>query len=584
MLNRTKKKQTVDSQLKVPLNKTIKMPHTYVIIFAVIVACWLVTFLVPVGKFNTHEVEWTTSDGGTKTRTVLQTETFRYQYDLDEGKLKTELEALVKNDAKLQEVGLDKATIEGLLAKDVAEWNESTLDEAGLTEPTIYGLYKESVYDTSVKAKKQVSLWGTEDFGGIGLLNYVFEGLVTGDKWGSAVGVVAFILVIGGAFGIIMKTGAVDAGIHSFIRITKGKEVLALPLLFILFSLGGAVFGMSEEAIPFAMIVIPFVIAMGYDAITGVAITFVATQVGSATSWMNPFGIGIAQGIAGVPVLSGATFRIVLWVLGTAAGVFYTMVYARKIKKNPTQSLAYESDEFFRNNVLDEGEKVEFKLGHKLILVTIAAVIVWIVWGVTQKGFYIPEIASQFFVMGFVAGIIGVIFKLNGMTVNDIASSFQSGAGDLVGAAIVVGMAKGILIVLGGSAADEFNALNTILHATGSALSALPAAVSAVFMYVFQTVFNFFVPSGTGQAALTMPILAPLSDIVGVTRQVSCLAYQLGAGFADAIVPTSASLMGVLGVARLDWSKWFKFQIKMQGFFFAFGTISIIVAVLVGLS
>lgn len=582
MLNQTKKNQSIGTKGNRQKNKTIKMPHTYVIIFAVIVACWLVTFLIPVGKYDTHEVEWTTSEGITKSRTVLITDTFRYQYDLDEDKLKTELQSLVKNDAKLEEAGLDKVAIEGLLAKDIKEWNESALDEAGLTESSIYGLYKEAVYDTSTKAKKHIGIWGTEDFGGIGLLNYVFEGLVTGDKWGSAVGVVAFILVIGGAFGIIMKTGAVDAGIHSFIRITKGKEVLALPLLFALFSLGGAVFGMSEEAIPFAMIVVPFVIAMGYDAITGVAITFVATQVGSATSWMNPFGIGIAQGIAGVPVLSGATFRIVLWIIGTAAGIFYTMVYARKIKKNPKQSLAYESDEFFRNNVLEEGEKVEFSLGHKLILLTVAAVVVWIVWGVSKKGFYIPEIASQFFVMGFVSGIIGIIFKLNGMTVNDIASSFQSGAADLVGAAIVVGMAKGILIVLGGSAADEFNTLNTILHATGSALSTLPSAVSAVFMYVFQTVFNFFVPSGTGQAALTMPILAPLSDMVGVTRQVSCLAYQLGAGFADAIVPTSASLMGVLGVARLDWSKWFKFQIKMQGFFFAFGTLSIIVAVLIG--
>lgn len=582
MSSQIKENETHVSEAKGLKNKTIKMPHTYVIIFAVVVMCWLITFLVPVGKYDTHEIEWTNADGETKTRTVLMTDTFRYQYDLDESKLKTELQTLVNEEAKLEEAGLDKAAIEGLLATDIKEWDESVLEEVGLTEPTIYDLFKDSVYDTSVKAKKHIGIWGTEDFGGIGLLNYVFEGLVTGDKWGSAVGVVAFILVIGGAFGIVMKTGAVDAGIYSFIRITKGKEVLALPFLFALFSLGGAVFGMSEEAIPFAMIVVPFVIAMGYDAITGVAITYVATQVGSATSWMNPFGIGIAQGIAGVPILSGATFRIVLWIVGTAAGIFYTMMYARKIKKNPTQSLAYETDEFFRNNAIEEGENVEFNLGHKLILLTIAAVVVWIVWGVTKKGFYIPEIASQFFVMGFIAGIIGVIFKLNGMTVNDIASSFQNGAGDLVGAALVVGMAKGILIVLGGSAADEFNTLNTILHATGNVLSTLPSAVSAVFMYVFQTVFNFFVPSGTGQAALTMPILAPLSDIVGVTRQVSCLAYQLGSGFADAIVPTSASLMGVLGVARLDWSKWFKFQIKMQGFFFIFGTLSIIVAVLIG--
>ncbi|MEG0774715.1 putative basic amino acid antiporter YfcC [Clostridium sp.] len=561
--------------------KEIRMPHTYVIIFCVILFCWLLTFLVPVGKYDTHKVEWQTEEGKTKSKTVLKTETFRYQYDLDESKLKTNLEVLIKDDAKLKDAGLEKGTVQELLKTDVTQWDENKLDEAGLTEPVIYALYNDSVYDTSSKATKHANIWGTEDFYGFGVLNYVFEGLVTGDKWGSAVGIVAFILVIGGAFGIVMRTGAVDAGIHSFINVTKGKESLALPLLFILFSLGGAVFGMSEETIPFAMIVIPFVVAMGYDSLVGVSITFVASQVGNATSWMNPFGIAIAQGIAGVPVLSGAGFRIGLWIIGTAAGVAYLMAYANKIKKNPQCSMVYETDNYFRKNVGEQSKKVEFNLGHKLVLLTILGVIIWIVWGVTQKEFYIPEIASQFFVMGLVSGIIGVIFNLNDMRINDIGSSFQSGAADLVGAAIVVGMAKGILLVLGGSTATEFNTLNTILHGAGNALSQLPSAVSAVFMYVFQTVFNFFVPSGSGQAALTMPILAPLSDLVGVSRQVSCLAYQLGAGFADAIIPTSASLMGVLGVARIEWTKWAKWQIKMQGFFFVFGTISIIVAVLI---
>ena len=427
-------------------------------------------------------------------------------------------------------------------------------------------------------------IWGTEDYKGFGALNYVFEGLVTGDRWGSAVGIVAFILVIGGAFGIIMKTGAIDAGIYAFIRKAKGYEVLVLPLLFVVFSLGGAIFGLSEECIPFAMIVIPFVVAMGYDSLIGISITFVASQVGNATSWMNPFGIAIAQGIAGVPVLSGSGFRIGMWVITTSAATAYLMLYARKIKKNPESSMVYETDKYFRANAPKDLAKVEFNLGHKLVLLTILVGIIWIVWGVTEKEFYIAEIASQFFVMGLVSGIIAVIFKLNDMKTNDIASGFQSGAADLVGAAIVVGMAKGILLVLGGSVANEFNTLNTILHGVGESLKGFPPVVSAWCMYVFQTIFNFFVPSGSGQAALTMPILAPLSDIVGVTRQVSTLAYQLGAGFADAIIPTSASLMGVLGVARMDWTKWARWQIKMQAFFFLLGTIFIIVAVSINFS
>ncbi len=206
-------------------------------------------------------------------------------------------------------------------------------------------------------------------------------------------------------------------------------------------------------------------------------------------------------------------------------------------------------------------------LGHKLILLEMLIVLVWIVWGVTQEGYYIPEIASQFFVMGLVAGIIAVIFKLDGMRINDIASSFQSGAADLAGTAIVVGMAKGILLVLGGSDASVPSALNTILHGIGTALAGVPAAIGAWAMYIFQSLFNLVVTSNSGQAALTMPIMAPLADLVGVSRQVAVLAYQLGAGFMDAFTPVSASLIGVLGVARIEWAKWARFQIKMQGFF-----------------
>ena len=226
-------------------------------------------------------------------------------------------------------------------------------------------------------------------------------------------------------------------------------------------------------------------------------------------------------------------------------------------------------------------EEREFNLGHKLILLEMAAVMVWIVWGVTQKGFYIPEIASQFFVMGFAAGVIAIIFKLNGMTVNGMAAAFQGGVSDLAGTAVVVGMAKGILLVLGGSDADVPSTLNTVLHVIGTALDGVPAFIGAWFMYIFQSLFNLVVTSNSGQAALTMPIMAPLSDLVGVSRQIAVLAYQLGAGFVDAFTPVSASLIGVLGVARIEWGKWAKFQIKMQAFFFLLGTIFIAIAVAV---
>lgn len=497
----------------------IQMPHTYVIIFGVIVLCALLTYLVPVGSFETQEVSYMVGETE-KTRTVVIPESFRYEYD-----------------------------------------------------------------ENGQAVRKGVPLFGTEDFGEQGVLNYVFEGLTSGDKWGSAVGIVAFILVIGGAFGIVMRTGAVDAGIHAMIRRTKGKEIILIPVLFTLFSLGGAVFGMGEEAIPFAMIVVPLTIAMGYDAVVAVCVTYVATQIGFATSWMNPFGLVIAQGISGVPVLSGAFFRMVMWTVFTGVGIAYTMVYARKIKRNPLLSVSYESDGYYRTQMAEtESSQVEFKLGQALVLLVILATIVWTVWGVVVKGYYIPEIASQFFVMGLASGIIGCVFKLNGMKASDVASSFQRGAADLVGAAMVVGMAQGIVIILGGTDATEPSVMNTILNSLGGAIQGLPSMLSAWLMYVFQSVFNFFVVSGSGQAALTMPIMAPLADFAGVSRQVAVLAYQLGDGLTNLIVPTSGCLLGVLGVARLEWGKWARFQIKMQGILFLLSTIFVLVAVAINFS
>jgi len=445
------------------------------------------------------------------------------------------------------------------------------------------GSFQYLLGDNGEPVKKGISLFAAG--GGVGLFNYLFEGLCIGDKWGSAVGIIAFILIIGGAFGIILRTGAVESGIMRMIRKSNGKEKILLPILFALFSLGGAVFGMGEESLPFAMILIPMVIAMGYDAVTGVLITYVATQIGFGASWMNPFSLVVAQGIAGVPVFSGATFRIVCWFVFTGLGMTMMLLYARKVKKDPTRSISYESDAFFRDDMEQggsEGKFDEFKLGHALVLITIVAGMVWVVWGVMNKGYYIPELATQFFIMGIVAGVIGVIFKLNGMKMNDIASSFQRGVADIVGAAIVVGMAQGIMLVLGGSDPAAPTVLNTILNGISNTFAGVTGTAAAVLMYLFQSVFNFFVVSGSGQAALTMPIMAPLADLMGVTRQTSVLAFQLGDAFTNIIVPTSGCLMGVLAIAKIQWSVWIKFCWKFLGVLMIGATITVMIASMSG--
>jgi uncharacterized ion transporter superfamily protein YfcC len=273
----------------------------------------------------------------------------------------------------------------------------------------------------------------------------------------------------------------------------------------------------------------------------------------------------------------------VMWVLFTGIGLAYTWIYARRIKKAPERSLAWETDAFFRDDLREaRAHEVPFRLGHALVLLTVLLAIVWVIWGVTFRAYYIPEIANQFFVMGIVAGAIGVAFRLDGMGVNDVATSFLQGARDLLGAALVVGMAKGIVLVLGGDQASEPSVLNTLLHGAGQLLRGIPAAVCAWLMLVLQAVVNFFVVSGSGQAALTMPIMAPLADLVGVTRQVAILAFQLGDGFTNLIVPTSGALIGTLGVARLDWAVWARFQIRFQALLFGVASVVVVFAVFIG--
>jgi len=418
--------------------------------------------------------------------------------------------------------------------------------------------------------------------GNMGFLNLPFEGMVSGSKWGASIGVFAFILITGGAFGIIMATGAINRGLMRLIAKSQTLEILAVPVLFFAFSLGGAVFGMGEEVIPFVLIIVPVFLAMGYDSITALVVSYVATQIGFACSWMNPFSVSVAQGIAGLPIMSGATFRIILWCLFTALGATFATIYALRIRKHPELSLTFKQDQANRPEKVDLSESANrLSLGDWLILAVLVLGISWMIWGVTTQGYYLPEIASQFFTMGLVAAIIGVIFKLDGMTANGSVEAFRHGAAQLLPAALVVAFAKGIVLMMGGDGADQPSVLNTLLFWASQLLSGLPETLAASCMLIFQSVFNFFVTSGSGQAALTMPIMAPLSDLLGVSRQVAVLAFQLGDGLTNILVPTSAALMGCLGAAKVDWGVWIRFIAKPMLFVFILSLLTMALSVVV---
>ncbi|MEC8375100.1 MAG: hypothetical protein VX078_09880, partial [Pseudomonadota bacterium] len=228
-----------------------------------------------------------------------------------------------------------------------------------------------------------------------GIANYAFDGMVSGDKWGAAVGVIAFILIVGGAFGIVMQTGAINNGIMALIKRYQHADNLLLPALFLLFSLGGAIFGMGEEAIAFCIVLVPLMTAMGYNGIMAVLVTYVATQIGFATSWMNPFSVAIAQGIADVPLMSGQSFRMAVWVLFTAFGLVFTLRYAKQLKAQP--KTGDSSPSTFNTTIEspqeDTGLAHTFSVTDKLILVAFFASICWVMWGVIVHAYYIPQIA-----------------------------------------------------------------------------------------------------------------------------------------------------------------------------------------------
>jgi uncharacterized ion transporter superfamily protein YfcC len=292
---------------------------------------------------------------------------------------------------------------------------------------------------------------------------------------------------------------------------------------------------------------LPVLQRLGYNNVTTLLVTFIATQIGFATSWMNPFSVAIAQGIAQLPLLSGLPLRLGMWSVFTLFGIAFTLRYSARTR---SRDVSIEP--------IPAARQARLGWADRLVLVALAGTIIWIVWGVVFAGYFLPEIATQFVILGIVAGFIGSVFRLDGMHANGAVQAFRQGAMDLLPAALVVGFARGIVYLLGGDDPTQPSLLNTLLFYGSESIDGLPAWLAAWGMLCFQGIFNFFVTSGSGQAALTMPLMAPLSDLIGVTRQVAVLAFQLGDGLTNMVVPTSASLMGCLGAARLDWLQWLR--------------------------
>lgn len=427
--------------------------------------------------------------------------------------------------------------------------------------------------------------------------------------------IIFYILMIGGSFWMLNESKALDVAIFSFLSFTRrlerirfikylGVDNIVITLIMLCFSFFGAVIGMSEETIAFVVIFVPLAISMGYDSIVGVSLCFLGAGLGFAGALLNPFTIGIAQGLAGIQLFSGIEYRLFIWLVINVIGITYVIRYAKKIKKDPTLSPVYEEDEYWRKKRIEE-----VNTGHTkpsvhawIVFIVISAVfivcsyifpitnmavgnnsfnapiipvitaawitfgllalrhstqlfivnilmftIIFLVVGVMGYGWYIMEIATLFLVMGLTAGIA------IGKNANELAKLFIDGAKDIMSAAMVVGLASAIVIVL-----EQGKIIDSLLYYAASSMDGYGKLTSLAIMYVFYTLLNLVIASGSAKAALTIPLMSQFSDLLGISRQATVTTYQVGGGFTNLASPTSGVMVGVLSIARIPYNKWLR--------------------------
>lgn len=386
-----------------------------------------------------------------------------------------------------------------------------------------------------------------------------------------AIEVVAFILIVGGSFQVITKTGAITSGMGRVVRRFKNKDILIIPIAMVLFALGGTSFGMAEETLPFFAIFMPIMMAMGFDSMTAFMVVFVGARTGYIASTINPFNVLIAQGILGIQGNPQLWLRMIAWVVLTAVAITWVVLYARRVKKNPESSITFEDDiakkvEFAADeSALD----AEFTGRQKGVLAVFIAGMCLIIWGLVTQGWYMNEISAVFLAMGLLAGVIA------GFSQDVIAQEFVAGIADFAFSAIVVGLARGILVI-----ASDGMIIDTILNALATSLDGIPAVLFTTLLYAVENLLAILVPSSSGLAALTAPIFGPLTELMGLNPEAAVWALSMGSATMSLICPTSAILVAGLGVCKIKLGQWWKTVWK---FFLVVSLINIVFVAISGL-
>ena len=363
--------------------------------------------------------------------------------------------------------------------------------------------------------------------------------------------IIFYVIIIGGMISVMNSTGSLDALLASTSKKLAKKRLLFISALVLLFSLGGTLIGMGEESLIYIPIVVPFALAMGYDVLTGVAIVMLGMCAGFTTAIINPFTIGIAQGIAELPMFSGMGLRIALYVILYIAVVAFLYRHGEKVRKDPSIGV-WDVHNIYTKSSDKEDTNIKLETKHKLILLSFVVGMIILVFGVMKFNFGMSEYSGLFILMSIA---MALIWRMSPET---YIKYFLNGACDILPGALIIGVARGIVVVL-----TNGNIIDTILYYSSTLLQHLPTSLSVIGMFIVQGAIHLLVPSGSGQAMLTMPIMIPLADLLNVTRQTACLIFTLADGLGNTWIPTSGILMAVLAMSKIPYSKWIKFLLPL---------------------
>jgi uncharacterized ion transporter superfamily protein YfcC len=394
---------------------------------------------------------------------------------------------------------------------------------------------------------------------------------------GEAHEIVFFVLIIGGAFAVLRSTGAVDAAMGALLRRLGRRPFWLVAGGIVMFAVGSATIGFGEEYFPFIPVLITLALALGYDRVTAVAIVMVGYGVGYGTAIINPFTLLIAQDVAGLQPASGLWYRVTLLGVFLPIGIHHVWSYAKKVGRDPAASLLADTS-LPQGVSISGGEEEKVGAEHPpmtmtqiLVLTAVGLALVVLVWGLTRWQWYLVEMMGVFVALTVIMALIARISP------DRAAVAFSVGATELTSVALMIGVARGIQVVL-----HEGGIVDTMVHGLSLPLVGLPAALSAVGMFFVQSVANLFIPSGSGQAFVTMPIMAPLADLVGVSRQVAVLAFQFGDGFSNILVPTQAVIVGALAMAAVPYDRWLRFILPFMVKIWIVGSVALAAAVFMG--